>query len=368
MKQRMPSPYSEETYHNTLRRLNADKLITKSNRKSIADFDKDYGGLREGIPLSFGRRTKYINFLTIIARNIKKDFNKVTKEDIKMFILRLNDNKVKPVSDKNKKPFAEETKGDIKSALKTFFKWFKGEGTFFPPEVAWIKNRKPKLDPEALTDEQVEKMVVHATSIRDKFIIKTLCYDLGLRPNEAMNLRREDIIKHVKQDGDYCYKFNIRVSKTKPRTISAHLTTDVVNEFLKWYDSQSFKEEFLFDFRQVSYNKVVRVAGLRALGRSVNCTLMRHTSITKYATLGYSGSQLSYRYGHTFNSKSINHYLQRTGELDNEGGEKVEASINTQIKKENEELKRRMDMLKEQLDKMQKALDCLNRRLEENEL
>jgi len=158
--------------------------ISEKNRKFIEDFA--YNCISEGIGKL--RVTKYIFTLGKIAKEIGKDFDEVTKEDLKRFIKEIE-----------LSGYAEWTKHDYKATLKKFYKWLKGNEEEYPDEVKWIKvtikKKDKKLPEELITLDEVKALVEVANNLRDKAIILTL-YESGARVGEFLNMK----IKHIQFD------------------------------------------------------------------------------------------------------------------------------------------------------------------------
>ena len=349
---RKPKPHEQKYFNQSVVNLSKNKNISSVNKTYILGFIRQHCEISDGTPLSYSRRTRYIHHLTKFSEfSGIKDFKKAKREDIENFVIKLNNGEITQRRHRVNMPYSLKTIGDTLGAIKTFYKYLEGDGYTFPKKVAWIKKKTKFLDPQSLTESQVEKLKAGLGTIRNRFMVLVLGCDLGLRPNEAMNLRRRDINKKITSDGNEVYKFHVTVSKTKPRTISTRLFPQMVDLFLDEYDRKNRDPNmFIFDCSQPAYSAIFKRAGESILNiKNLTPTLCRHTSVTTYAILGLSSSQLSYRYGHTFNSDVINHYLSRIGRLDDEGGEKIDASKSVKRDNENDDLKRKIDILQDQM-------------------
>tara|TARA_Y100000034_G_C6846529_1_gene383521 strand:+ start:540 stop:773 length:234 start_codon:yes stop_codon:yes gene_type:complete len=71
---RKSNPYDESIYRNTLKRLEEDSDSSSINKKHVKEFMRDRCELHNGTPLSVNRRTKYLMYIRIIARALKKVF------------------------------------------------------------------------------------------------------------------------------------------------------------------------------------------------------------------------------------------------------------------------------------------------------
>ncbi len=141
------------------------------------------------------RVVKYQKHLKIFIREVEKPLDKVQKEDIQIFLSKLEGKK------------KDWTIHDYKVALKRFYRWFYGLPKGKDPELTeWIKIKKQKssklIPEELLTKEEVEKMINAALNTRDKAMI-ALLWDAGLRIGELGNIK----IKHVVFDKYGAYIF-----------------------------------------------------------------------------------------------------------------------------------------------------------------
>lgn len=166
-----------------MKRLASDEDILAKNRKTIARFD----GYLLSLGLKVPRRVKYIYLLTRLSKNIRKPFEKVTKEDMLGIVAGVQ----------SEKHLSEYSKVDRKVALKRFWKWLKGKDEFYPLEVRWIKtklkNDRCKLPEELITEEEVKKMADAADNPRDKALIQCL-YETGSRIGELMTVQIKNVV------------------------------------------------------------------------------------------------------------------------------------------------------------------------------
>jgi len=138
------------------------------------------------VGLSVSRVYKYVYMICKFSRMVKKSFGEVTRGDVERFVSWVERNR----------RFSPWTKQSYKVALKFFFKWFKGGGERYPPEVEWIKTtlktRDELLPEQLLTEEDVMRLVRAARSLRDKAFIITL-YESGARIGEIGSMRIRDV-------------------------------------------------------------------------------------------------------------------------------------------------------------------------------
>jgi len=166
----------------------AEKLVEKCNPISarnselIGKFEDNC--FSEG--LSKGRVVKYVLTLRKIADRLKKDFDRVDRDDVEKFVNWLE-----------RSDYSAWTKHDYKVAIKRFYKWLKGSGEEYPPEVKWIKTTLKKKDvllPDQLvTEEEVKKIIDSADTPRNKAFIVSL-YGSGARIGEIGSMRINDVV------------------------------------------------------------------------------------------------------------------------------------------------------------------------------
>ena len=198
------------------------KKISKRNKEFIEKFANSC--ISEGIGEL--RVTKYIFTLCKIAKKMGKDFDEITKDDLKEFVKELE------LSD-----YAEWTKHDYKATLKKFYKWLKGNEEEYPEEVRWIKvtikKKNKKLPEELLTTDEIKAMAEVANNLRDRAIVLAL-YESGARVGEFLDLK----IKHIHFD-----KYGVLVmlsGKTGMRRIRLIAS---VPALLAWLDIHPFKDD-----------------------------------------------------------------------------------------------------------------------------
>lgn len=166
--------------------------ISRRNKDLIISFDKICQIQGLGKP----RRMKLIGSLVILARDyFKKDFDKVTKEDLKDAVLKID----------SREDCSIWTKHSYKAVLKKFYKWLVfgddyKDKTEYPSIISWLRvNVKKKDQPKVqasdiLTEKEVDELIKVAEHPRDKAFISML-YEIGARIGEIGTLRIKDISK-----------------------------------------------------------------------------------------------------------------------------------------------------------------------------
>lgn len=137
----------EREYKNLPQRIRTSRELSGRNKILIIRFENTC--VSEG--LSAGRILKYLTWLCSLAKWLRKDFDKVTKNDMVKLLGRIE-----------RMNYSEWTKHDLKVTLKKFYKWLRG-GEDYPPEVRWfktpIRNNKRILPEELLSEDEVKKLI-----------------------------------------------------------------------------------------------------------------------------------------------------------------------------------------------------------------
>ena len=295
---------------------------------------------------------KHLSALKLLCREIKKSFNKIKIKDMEEFIQHLENDLILT---KQGSAYSDETKVGIKKSIKKFWKWKDGENKRYPKIVDWIDTYVQVKDVPALSRAEIEKMISYASNPRDKALIMVL-FDSGARAEELLNVRlkKEHLIW---KDDLNCYVMRLEYSKTKPRTISLPLSTEVINEWLAVHPLKGNSQAQLFPMKYGNLRMFIKRIGWRILRKRVTPHMLRHSSATFYANkLGRY--QLCYRYGWAMSSDMVDRYLDREGLL--------EASTPGIIHEEELGRVNKEDLkLKEQLALVNEAYSEVNNRLNE---
>ncbi|MFH1199683.1 MAG: site-specific integrase [Candidatus Micrarchaeota archaeon] len=164
-----------------LRRLENDAGVCAENRKLAADFAQSQ--LAKG--LSRVRIVKCVYCMRYLAKWLGKPFSEASKQDLVVLVSGLEGME-----------YSENSKYDFKIVLKMFFRWLKGDGDTYPPEVAWLKprlkNKAHKLPEELLSEEDVLNLARAATNPRDRAFVLIL-YESGCRIGELISLKVKNV-------------------------------------------------------------------------------------------------------------------------------------------------------------------------------
>jgi site-specific recombinase XerD len=301
--------------------------------------------------LSLLRMVRLMNYLRNIGFWLNKDFDKVTIKDMEDFILKYENN---TITQPNGNPYTHETKLSYKMALKKFYKWLYGTGEKLNKLVGWIETFQCLKEISALTRQEVEKLVMMAGDIRYKTVILCL-FDSGARAEEFFNIR----LKHLSRQDEY-YMMRITYSKTKPRTISLPMCTELIDEYLKQHPDKDNPDAI---FATVSYDSLrvfLTRYGQKILKKNVTPHLLRHSSASYYCNK-LTQYQLCYRYGWSMASEMPARYIDRQGIFEKETAKLVKQDDMFDLKQENKHLKEDFIRLREQMDRINELMTPLVR-------
>jgi len=178
--------------------------ISERNKKLILEFVKQKTLVND---VGIQRQVKYLIYLRTLAKELGKDFDRASKEDIENLVIKIINNK----------KLKDWTKYDLLNMLRVFYRWLRDtEG--YPEEVKWIKPKKPaisRLRPdETLTWEDILKLSNAAMNPRDKALVQVL-FESGARIEELLTLQLRDI---EIVEGGQAIKLHFRKSKTEIRS------------------------------------------------------------------------------------------------------------------------------------------------------
>lgn len=354
-----------DTKYSYEKALNSLKKLSARNMKLIKEYDDaasiGMAARKEARKKQVGvrARIKNIYLLKIAAKFLKKDFDKISVEDMKKLVKALSENKLKKQNGKN---YSEQTKANIKKTIIIFLRFiFKSKPRKFEKLTEWIDTGFKKKEKQELNEEEVKKLLAHCNNLRQKVLVAVL-FDSGVRIEEFLNIRIGDLTE-VQGAVPY-YRILIRgeFSKTEGRTISLFWqpTTELINDWLSIHPNKDNNEAVLFDTTYDAARKVLHKIGKRALKKSVTPHLLRHSSATYYAGRGADYFQLCKRYGWAIGSNVPHTYIHKSGIKEKEFADKMNNEkledirlLMEKIKNENKELK---EVTKEQDEKFSKML------------
>lgn len=283
--------------------------------------------------LSIATQHKYIERLYSILQWTKKDFDKLTREELKEIV------SIKV--DKNKR-LTDSTKITYKKILRKFFQWLKDcDDGEFPPEVSWIKTggikeQKHKQPEDLLTDEDIEKMIKVTEHPRDKAFLITLA-ESGCRIGEILTLKIDNI------NFDDKGAFFVVNGKTGTRRVRVVNSTPFLHDWLKHHPDKENKDAPLWcvigttknisrsENNQTTSKKgrtfnwsfaltypaarslVIRAGKKAGIEKPINPHNFRHSRATSLGAAGLNESIMNQIMGWTQGSKMAGVYIHLSG-------------------------------------------------------
>jgi integrase len=243
----------EKRFETAEKRLREDPDISDNNKLNIFEFIKECF-LRN---LSLSRRLKYLSILKTLAKLSKKDFQEWDRKEVEAVVYKLK---------RSPKNYSEHTLRDFNIALKVFFKWLRGvEGKHvYPKEVAWLPieavNASKIRSEDLLTDEEVNKLIEAAESIRDKAFIRILA-ESGRRISEIGTIQLKDI--HREED---CTRIDLVAKGGKPDETFLYDSVPLLNTLLEMHPDKENPEAYLFLGKGTrNYNKPMSYTSLKGI-------------------------------------------------------------------------------------------------------
>ncbi len=272
--------------------LKDNKVISQANKKDIHEF---FENKVSQVDISLSRQCKILYLMLSIGELCKKDFKKMTKQDVNKLICDIK-NKTKNNGDKIK----PTTISDYKRMIKELWKYIKGKPNSkdYPKEVDGIKcNGKPpmKQEKDMITFEECKKMISREPNNRNKAIIMIL-FETGIRVGELMNMKTGDINFSANGFGEITV-----TGKTGTRTIpNFYMSAPYVKRYLAGHPNENKTKGYLWtqecnSKKPVSYttiSNILRNAGKRIkLDKPLNPHNFRHSAVTYWDKLGLSDQE-----------------------------------------------------------------------------
>jgi integrase len=303
---------SKPQFERLLERILSDKKLT-SNSKSLI---KEHIAYLQAQGRDTKTLVKHLYCLKVFVdfAEGKVDFKTLKRKDIERIIAKLESSDYKP-----------ETKRNVKTVVKGFWKHALGQDEFYPEPVRWLRTtlrRKDRLQPEGiLTEEDVMKMLDAANNSRDKAIIATL-FDSGVRVGELLGMRKRDI------DLEGSPAHLVVNGKTGPRRVPILFSVPYLAAYL---NEQKLRkpDEYLWNVagswagltQRADYSAIrmmlQRVAAKAGVDKRVNPHSFRHARATDYASR-LSDQTLKTLFGWVGGSKMAEVYVHLSGkDIDN---------------------------------------------------
>jgi len=241
----------------------------------------------------------YSSHLKVLGCAIPKPFDKLTREDLVDHL-----GGIEKIG----------TRNSVGQVTKNFLRWlYKGA---VPDCISWWKPGRVDLALDAediLTEMEIQKLVAHASTLRDKALISVL-YDSGARIGSILSLRRMDITTDqyggvILLRGDKTGKRRIRIVNSMP-VLRDHLNglADKRPESGIW---------FTHDGRQLGYQGAANAIGaagrLAKIGKPVRPHMLRHARATELARQNISQFAAEAQLGWVPGSSMWQRYVHLTG-------------------------------------------------------
>ncbi|MBI1935570.1 site-specific integrase [Candidatus Woesearchaeota archaeon] len=329
---------SEQTYRSRVAGIMNDKSISQENRQTIKQFLEhlELGksiGRKKRKRLGIDTLYKYLGYLKKLSLCFDKPFIQLKQEDIDRFRTQLKNGELGK--------FSASTKRDIEyKLLRMTLIWLGKENI-----ADFFDDYREVKEIPALKREQIEKMTA-ILKLRDKLVIWIL-FDGGFRAEEFLSIRYSDIKDDERKNG--YYKLRTRISKTKPRTISVPLCTELLDQWLAINKDKKDSEEFLIPINYATLRKLVSRAAKAINAPWVTPHVLRHSSATYYCKK-LNQYQLCLRYGWSMSSDMPKRYIDREGVEEDKVGESIINDEALKFREENKKLKEEMIILREKMD------------------
>jgi len=280
-----------------------------------------------------------LNRLLQISRMAHKDFDRMTRDDVKQVIGRVNDS-----------PLSAWTKAKIRTDFKKFFMYVRyGDDysvmTEYPEEVRWIKKGLKKLDQNKLkfsdcwSEEEIKKLLAAATHPRDQAIISVLT-ETGARVGELGALRVGDVYQDefsylIHLDGKTGER-DSRVIYSSPRIaawLNCHPYRD--NPEAALFLRSDNHQPLMYEGLKAIIKKVARRAGIKL--KRCNPHIYRHSRATILLTQGWPEPMVKEYMGWDKSSGMLSVYSHITSRQANNfllkaHGVKTKESVETALK------------------------------------
>jgi integrase len=331
----MPEPIDihqhQRKLEHELRVLAEDQRIHPANRENLARFVHDArigrtiekGARRR---LSLARCRKLLVTLKTFALYVQKPLTDVTVADMERFILGIEDGVVDKRSRiRGSKKYSPATVLDFKKILRKWSRWqYPHDESRVKDLTGWFDTRDWAPELKTFGIEDAKRMAQAVQNPQGRALVLAL-FDGGFRAGELLNVRLSDI--EFRADGanePICY-VRIRVSKTKPRTISLPIAGEAVRFWVERHpaggpvgpDGRIQARDLNAPLLTWTYHycrKVIAAVGRAELGQNVYFHRYRHASATWWARR-LNTYQLTARFGWSMGSRAVQRYVDHSGVL-----------------------------------------------------
>jgi len=260
-------------------------LLQKGQLSAIKKYDLHLKRTRR----SDETRKNRILLLIQIAIFNKKNFDKVTKEDIGKFVDSLQKRKLK-----------NSTQNHYVTILKHFFKWL-GKDKIVE-DLYTVPTESPVQADDLWSTEEVKTLIATATNYRDKALVAML-FDLAIERKALIGINLGDI-RIIEPDDVYITIRGKRRGKVITRRMKCLLSTYYVKT---WYKNHPLRGDptapFFVSFSannpdkrlhpNFTYDKLQYLAKKAGIDKKIHPHLLRHSKLTDLYRKGYRGIELA---------------------------------------------------------------------------
>ena len=258
--------------------------MLKMNEESILFFRKEL----QNLGYSKTVVNNYPKQVRAFLSHFKKSFTEIYTQDILEYHLHLKT----IIGTRTKKPFSESYIHSILLAIKLYFEYLQRTGAIkINPYQLKIKSPKSE-ERKIFTQEEIKRLYNKSTQLQT--IILHLCYACGMRRNEAVELKTNDI------DLENCLLY-IRKGKGKKRRVIP-FTKQVKKDIEFFLSVEKNKTENLLNITATriyeEFKKLLKKAGLDNQKFTLHC--LRHTIATQLLDGGMEWEKVRDFLGHEY--------------------------------------------------------------------
>lgn len=250
--------------------------LSPSWRRNLEGFLKERGDT-----IRVNTKINYAKTLLALGRVVPdKDLKELSKDEVVDAFSKLQGE------------YAASTVNLYKVCAKRFFRWLYDMKKWeYPPQVSWIEIKKPRVNGDKMrenivTEEEIMRMVKVADHPRDKALVSTL-YESAAREGEMRTLRNKDI----KFD-----KFGAVImvaGKTGVRPIRLVNSAPYLQAWMNVHPQRENPDVAVWTSsrrgkgigKTMVYRLVQRLAKKAGIKKKVHPHVLRHSRLTKLATL-----------------------------------------------------------------------------------
>ncbi|WP_297520151.1 tyrosine-type recombinase/integrase [uncultured Clostridium sp.] len=213
-----------------------------------------------------------------------------------------------------------------------------------------LKLKVPKSKPKILNKDEITRLIIACTNLRDKFLL-SLLYETGIRIGEALSLWIEDIdisdmVIDLKDRGQLENNAEIKTVSSPRRIDISQNLADIFMEYIAEYHTEDVETNHIFikisgdnKHKAMSYIDVDNL--FRTLKKKtdiyVTPHMFRHSSLTLLRMAGWQPELLRIRAGHKNIYTTMNTYIHPSDEEITEEFNRTQPNLDLDIYKDGEE-------------------------------